>query len=101
MPKALEEKPRIPWYLGDYFKAFLQLNRRRQYNMAQQPLLMTEIETYCRNFGFECDSDFFFYLMFELDAEYMKFLSEKRKQEQEENDRVNKSKGWRGMFSRK
>lgn len=69
--------------------------------MAEQPLLLTEIESYCRIFGFSDDAEFFFYAIFEMDAEYMKFLGDKRKQEREENERKQKSKGWRGMLSRK
>lgn len=53
--------------------------------MAELPLLMTEIESYCRVFGFQEDEEFFFNVMFTLDAEYMKFLAEKREQEKAEN----------------
>lgn len=48
--------------------------------MAELPLQMTEIESYCRVFDFDDDREFFFRLMFLLDAEYMKFLADKREQ---------------------
>ena len=53
--------------------------------MAEQPLLMTEIESYCRVFGFQEDAEFFFQVMFTLDAEYMKYVAEQREQQKAEN----------------
>jgi hypothetical protein len=83
LPQALRDKPSLPWYLHDYLRAFLDLNRRREYFMAQQPLQLSEIACYCREFDFDEDKEFFFKMMFECDAEYMEHHAEKAKQERE------------------
>jgi hypothetical protein len=83
LPQALKDKPFLPWYLHDYLRAFLDLNRRREFFMAQQPLQLSEMEVYCREFDFDEDKDFFYKMMFECDAEYMAHLAEKIKQESE------------------
>lgn len=95
LPKALQDKPTLPWYLHDYLKAFLELNRRREYFMAEQPLQLSEIEVYCRNFDFDEDKDFFFKMMFELDNEYMAHRAEQAKsQREQEKAKGNSGKGY-------
>ena len=95
LPKALKDKPTLPWYLHDYLKAFLELNRRREYFHAEQPLQLTEISCFCHEFDFDEDKDFFFKMIFELDAEYMAHRAEQLKtQREQEKAKGNSGKGY-------
>lgn len=70
------------------------MNRRREFFTAQQPIQLSEMEVYCREFGFDEDKDFFYKMMFDCDAEYMAHLAEKIAQEKELEKSKRPGKGY-------
>ncbi len=75
------EEPVLNSFLLDYYNAFQELNKRRQYGMAELPLLITEIYSYGDRQNFNFDIPFFYRAVTELDEEYMMHIVKARKAE--------------------
>lgn len=88
----MQNKPEVPYWARDYYEAFHSLSRHRQINQVEQPLSIVDIIAYGREFGFEDEMDSFLSIMGQLDHHFLTHVSEKRKQEMEEQKRKNAKK---------
>lgn len=88
IPKALQERPFIPFPLDGYFKAFLKLLRRRQAGYASsQALTPSDIILFALAHNFEDDLEFFVNLASQLDDHYLKWEADKQKQKRDQEKR--------------
>lgn len=84
-------KPEVPFWALDYYQAFWTLSRHRQVNQIEQPLSIADILSYGREFGFSEEMDSFLFIIGKLDHHFLTHVTEKRKQELDEQKRKSKT----------
>jgi len=70
------------WFLGHFFK----LGQHRQYGMAANPLLVSEIYAYADRVAPKGWSHYFFYVISELDGEFLKLKAEDAERERKSKE---------------
>lgn len=82
----MDARPELGPGLQLYMDAFRFINSRRQLGMAEQPLTLSEIETYARVFNFDgTELPFFVRVVCALDDTLLKYRAAERKRKEEAN----------------
>lgn len=80
LPDAIANAPELLLGLQLYFSGFLDLNDERQIGFGNGPIPWRAMQQYCEVQGIEGEQkDDFFFLVKQMDAEYLKHHAEKNK----------------------
>lgn len=95
MPPSLASKPRLPLHIAVFMEAFIKLTRQRSSGFIENPIPFSDILAAMRYYRIEPDEqDFFIEAIQALDATFLQYRSEQRKQQ--EKSRVKGGSSGRG-----
>jgi hypothetical protein len=78
-PKALRDKPNLPYHLHEFVSAFNILNNSRQYVLNALPLPLLEIVVYAKVFTIPCSLQIFIRIIQAMDKSYLAANLKKQK----------------------